>query len=136
MMRQKLGKAPESWRVHHARDPEAELLRLRGRLEAISRRIERQAMRRATRRRVASWAKVTAWMGICAVAVYIALAQLSPWPPLVTLKHLASSPSCAAVRAMGLAPAIKGQPGYWPSHDADHDDKSCEPVPQWRLLGS
>ena len=75
-------------------------------------------------------------MGVGGVAVYFALAQLSPWPPLVTLKHLASSPNCAAARAMGLAPAIKGQPGYWPSHDADDDGKSCEPLPQWRLLGS
>ncbi|RUX00540.1 excalibur calcium-binding domain-containing protein [Mesorhizobium sp. M8A.F.Ca.ET.202.01.1.1] len=47
--------------------------------------------------------------------------------PLSALRHLAAFPNCAAARAVGLAPARKGQPGYWPTHDADKDGIACEP---------
>ncbi|WP_353646322.1 excalibur calcium-binding domain-containing protein [Mesorhizobium sp. WSM2239] len=30
-------------------------------------------------------------------------------------------------RAVGVAPARRGQPSYWPSHDADWDGVTCEP---------
>lgn len=52
---------------------------------------------------------------------------LSPWPPLTTLKHIASAPNCDAARAVGLAPAFIGQPGYWQRHDRDKDGFACEP---------
>ena len=64
---------------------------------------------------------------IGAGAVSFGLLNLSPWPPLLTLKHLAALPNCNAARAVGLAPANRGQPGYWPSHDRDGDGKACEP---------
>lgn len=52
---------------------------------------------------------------------------LSPWPVTTTLKHWSAAPNCAAARAAGLAPARRGQPGYYLSHDADGDGVACEP---------
>ncbi|WP_306262729.1 excalibur calcium-binding domain-containing protein [Pararhizobium sp. IMCC21322] len=51
---------------------------------------------------------------------------LSPWPPLTTIKHIASAPNCDAARAVGLAPSFIGQPGYWGPHDRDEDGIACE----------
>ena len=48
----------------------------------------------------------------------------SPW---AALRHLAAFQNCSAARAVGLAPAHRGEPGYWPTHDADHDGIACEP---------
>ncbi|RWB20763.1 MAG: excalibur calcium-binding domain-containing protein [Mesorhizobium sp.] len=48
----------------------------------------------------------------------------SPWS---ALRHVAAFPNCATARLVGLAPARAGQPGYWPTHDADHDGIACEP---------
>jgi hypothetical protein len=45
------------------------------------------------------------------------------------LRHVAAAPNCTAARAMGLAPAWRGQPGYYPQHDADRDGIACEPWP-------
>jgi hypothetical protein len=45
-------------------------------------------------------------------------------------KHYAAYPNCAAARAVGLAPAYRGQPGYWPQHDRDNDGIACEPYPR------
>jgi Excalibur calcium-binding domain len=116
---------PEPWRVHHGRDPEAELLRLKRRFEAISRPLERGTVRR----RMARLAGATALIAVGAMVLYFAFTQFSPWSAMLMLRHIASSPNCDAARAVGLAPAIRGQPGYWPSHDADQDGKACEP---WR----
>ncbi|MED5548073.1 MAG: excalibur calcium-binding domain-containing protein [Pseudomonadota bacterium] len=55
------------------------------------------------------------------------MAHFSPWPIATTMRHLASAPNCDAARATGLAPARQGEPGYWPSHDADGDGIACEP---------
>ncbi|NJO33008.1 MAG: excalibur calcium-binding domain-containing protein [Rhodospirillales bacterium] len=56
----------------------------------------------------------------------------SPIGALDTLKHIASLPNCNAARAVGLAPARRGQPGYWPWHDRNHDGIACEPWPRYR----
>ncbi|UVF22038.1 excalibur calcium-binding domain-containing protein [Microvirga terrae] len=45
-------------------------------------------------------------------------------------KHIAAVPNCSAARLVGLAPAYKGQPGYWPWHDRDGDNWACEPYPR------
>jgi endonuclease YncB( thermonuclease family) len=52
----------------------------------------------------------------------------SPWSLVQTLKHFAAFPSCRAAEAIGLAPALRGQPGYWPKHDADNNGVACEPA--------
>ena len=45
---------------------------------------------------------------------------------LRAMKHLTAFPNCGATRAVGLAPAVKGQPGYWRRHDRDRDGVACE----------
>jgi len=45
---------------------------------------------------------------------------------MTTIRHIASVLNCDAVREYGLAPARKGQPGYWPMHDADNDGIACD----------
>jgi hypothetical protein len=62
-----------------------------------------------------------------AALLYPAVQNLSRWPLTVALRHVAAAPSCAAARAMGLAPAWRGQPGYYPQHDADRNGIACEP---------
>jgi Excalibur calcium-binding domain len=113
---------PSGWTVHRNREAER-------RLEAIvaaSKRAER--MRRWRQR----------WLGPMGVVALIGSAvafgfSLSPWPVVVTLKHLAAFPNCNAARGVGLAPARRGQPGYYHRHDADHDGIACEPWPRVRL---
>ena len=60
-------------------------------------------------------------------ALYLGLINLSPWPPLLTLRHFAAVFNCSAARAVGLAPAYRGQPGYWRTNDRDGDGEACEP---------
>jgi hypothetical protein len=93
-------------------------------VEAISRRYER-----AVKLRLRRSAMAPALTAISAVAFSWGLMSLSPWPSATTLKHIASFPNCDAARAVGLAPAIEGQPGCWPRHDAAKDGRSCEPWP-------
>ena len=47
-------------------------------------------------------------------------------------RHLLAAPNCSVARLVGLAPARRGEPGYWDDHDADHDGVACEPIPTWR----
>lgn len=54
----------------------------------------------------------------------------SPLPPATALRHFVAAPNCAAARAMGLAPARKGQPGYYVRHDRDNDGIACERFPR------
>lgn len=53
----------------------------------------------------------------------------SPWPVGATLKHWAAAPNCTAAWTVGLPRAHKGQPGYYPRHDADGDGIACEVMP-------
>ena len=75
-------------------------------------------------------------IGIAIIAVigiaglYYALTASSPWPPILTLRHIAAAPSCDAARAVGLAPAMQGEPGYYSKHDRDKDGIACEPWPR------
>ena len=60
--------------------------------------------------------------------VFLALV-LSPFPPLQSIRHVASAPGCTASRAMGLAPADAGSAGYWRWNDQDGDGVACEALP-------
>jgi hypothetical protein len=51
----------------------------------------------------------------------------SGWTIADMANHLAAARNCDAARAVGLAPARRGRPGYWPNHDADKDGIACEP---------
>jgi hypothetical protein len=62
----------------------------------------------------------------------LALASWKPWPLFVTLKHLVAARNCDAARSVGLAPARRGEPGYWAKNDADSDGIACEPWPRRR----
>lgn len=104
-------------------DRDAHAAALRARFRKVSQQIEAPARRQ---RFGLAMARVMLAAG-AGVAAYLALVLLSPWPPLATLGHLASAPGCHWARAVGLAPAIRGNPGYWSSHDGDRDGIACEP---------
>jgi hypothetical protein len=82
------------------------------------------------RRRLFKYARIAVVTMACIGAVYYALFEWKPWPPLVTLRHILAAPNCDAARLMDLAPSNRGQPGYWDKHDADNDGQACEPWPR------
>lgn len=119
------------------RNPDLEAQRLRERFAAVSRRAERQdddwftavSGRGAQRRRVLKWVRY----GVAAGAVLLGVCVIfsaSPWPPLTTARHFAAFPDCDSARYIGLAPARRGEPGYWPHLDRDKDGVACEPWPR------
>lgn len=112
-------------RGHGERDPEAELKTLRRRFEAVSRRLDHPARIRRWLRRAVVGAAVIG--GVSAV-VFALMKDLRTDSPLVVLRHLAAFPNCDAARAVELAPARAGRPGYWARNDRDGDGISCEPV--------
>ena len=68
-------------------------------------------------------------MALIAFAGFAVLVLTSPWPVGLTLRHLAAAPSCSLARAVGLAPARHGEPGYWTYQDPDLDGWSCATLP-------
>lgn len=77
------------------------------------------------RRRFPKTLIVVALLGIG----YALLVTLSPWSPGVTVMHILAAPNCGVADSLGLAPAEKGQPGYWRKHDHDGNGIACEPWP-------
>jgi hypothetical protein len=111
-------------------DLEQRLRRLRRRFARVTRPLERADRIRRCRRAATRVAPPLAVVALIAGAGLAAPVWTSPWPPGLTLRHLASGPNCPMARAVGLAPARRGQPGYWPGHDAARDGWSCEPIPR------
>ena len=76
--------------------------------------------------------RVSKWPAVTAIATFAiaAIFSLSPFSAIETVKHIAASPNCDAARMVGLAPARRGQPGYWLRHDRDRDGIACEPWPR------
>ena len=106
---------------------EAALRRLRGRFAKVSRGIDRR--QRVRRQAWVAWLPAALVSG--ALTGYALTAPSSSgWGLFTTLRHLAAQPNCAAARAVGLAPARPGEPGYWPQHDRDGDGIACEPWPR------
>lgn len=68
-----------------------------------------------------------ALIGFAFGAIGVGIFAFSPFSPMMTVWHIAASPNCAAARAVGLAPARRGEPGYFATHDADNDGRACEP---------
>lgn len=66
-------------------------------------------------------AAVAAILGLGALKLYS-----SPWDVETTIRHIAAAPNCSAARAVGLAPSLRGAPGYYSSHDRDRDGIACE----------
>jgi Excalibur calcium-binding domain len=106
--------------------PEERFRDLQRRFRAVSARLDRAVKLRRWYR----LGKVATLAALVAFALCWVLLSLSPWPPMMTLRHIASFPNCSAARAVGLAPARKGQPGYWTWHDEDEDGIACEPLPR------
>ncbi|WP_346656818.1 excalibur calcium-binding domain-containing protein [Bradyrhizobium sp. NBAIM03] len=104
--------------------PERRLRNLQRRFRAVSARRDRTTKLR--------WA-MAALIAIAAILVaYPAIWLLvsSSWPIMTTLRHIASAPNCEFARLVGLAPARRGEPGYWKHHDRDEDGIACEPWPR------
>lgn len=102
------------------RDPEQELQSIQRRFRAVTARHDRKAWRLRLAKRIL--------IGIGIVALLLsALWSISPWPLMVTLRHLGAAPNCSAARFFDLAPARRGKPGYYQRHDADADGIACEP---------
>lgn len=103
---------------------------LRGRFRAISQRYFKQWKRWGdevvSRRDLARYAAYFVCLSIGSFAIFTAFAN-SPWPMMTTLKHFAAARNCDAARAVGLAPAYRGEPGYYARHDRDRDGIACEP---------
>ncbi len=121
---------PNGWHIFQGkpdRDPEQELAKLKRGFGAISRRFNRaialRRMRRKTKRAAVALLLIALALGV----PYTLIKVFSPWPVMTTLRHLGAAPNCASARAVGLAPARRGEPGYWPGNDADHDGWACEP---------
>jgi hypothetical protein len=110
-------------------EPDPEML-------ALQRSLQVAEGRRRRARRFRSTLVAIAFVGLAALGIfdiYLLLLNFSPWPPLTTIMHIAAYPNCDATRAVGLAPARRGQPGYWPHNDADNDGIACEPLNGQRL---
>ena len=116
---------PEPPDGRRRRNPEVAL----GLLNRRFRRVSRRSERRARSLRVVRGALKPTVIVLGLALVFAVGLSFSPWPPLLTLRHIAAAPNCAAARAVGLAPAYRGEPGYYPSHDRDDDGVACEPWP-------
>lgn len=104
--------------------------RLRDRFKAVSRRIDRGLRLRRLQARLG---KRAIWIWACLGILggsYIGLATASPWPMGLTVRHLLAAGNCNMARAVDLAPAYRGAPGYWERNDADDDGIACEPWPR------
>jgi hypothetical protein len=127
-------KVPSPWGVHHGRNPETELRRIKNRFRKISNRYFRKLKLRrsypfAALVMLAALGSFALVWGLMTWKPWTALSS-SPWTAAIHAKHMAAYPSCAAARSVGLAPAYQGQPGYWPQHDRDNDGITCEPYPR------
>lgn len=105
------------------RDPEVEARELKRRFQAVTSRRERVDRRRRMVRRLA---RITPVLLVTAGLVVGGFMN-SPWPPGMTIRHLAAFPGCAMARWVQLAPARTGDPGYHPRLDRDRDGIACEP---------
>ena len=113
-------------------DREAEALDIKGRFSKITRRYER-AMGRRRHRSIAVRYAFRALVGSAiGASIYLAIWSMSPWPVDLTIKHVVAGINCKSARTVGLAPAIRGNPGYWSKNDADNDGIACEPWPRGR----
>lgn len=114
------------FRARPRRDPERELRNIRRRFRKIRDRADRKEKARRLFRKIS----LPAMGVVAALMLYLGVASSNGWAPVVALKHLAAFPNCDAAHIVGLAPANKGDPGYWPSHDRDKDGIACEPWPR------
>lgn len=111
-----------SAKKNQAREPEAELKILQDRFKALHLRHERTDRVRHVIRQL----KKSVLTALLILASALAIKIVSPWPFLVTLKHIAAFPNCEAARLVNLAPSERGAAGYYSRHDGDDDGVACE----------
>jgi len=111
-------------------DPEQRLRNLQRRFRAVSARHDRAIKLRQVIR------AATVVVAFAAAFALVWGLGSSPWPVTTTLRHIASAPNCDFARLVGLAPARRGEPGYWKRHDRDGDGVACEPWPPRRGAAS
>jgi hypothetical protein len=121
-------------RVLEGPGSEARLDRLHARFEKLNakQKVGRKPVDR-TRLGIAAW--LTAWATCVGISAAILFSYSGAGSLNERLTHLAVYPNCDAARLLGQAPAVKGEPGYWPQHDADSDGIACEPIPAWKMAG-
>jgi hypothetical protein len=63
-----------------------------------------------------------------AIAAWLAMIWVifTPWQFETAARHLAAALGCDAARSVGLAPAKRGQPGYWTWLDRKGDGVACK----------
>src|SRR5688572_20930011 len=90
--------------------------RWRDRLEKVGRTSRRgkwrETGRRLLRGQLRLWHAVVLAFALAATLI-ATQSILSGWRLTDTLRHLAASPSCHSARLVGLAPSIRGNPGYF-----------------------
>ncbi|RUM95330.1 excalibur calcium-binding domain-containing protein [Pseudaminobacter arsenicus] len=107
-------------------DRETHLRKINRRFAGVSRRVDRRRERRWYLRNWKLIAAVLAFAGICGWSI----AETDVRSVSGGVRHVLAAPNCSMTRLVGLAPALRGQPGYWRSNDADHDGIACEPWPR------
>ena len=63
-------------------------------------------------------------------------AYQSPWDTETDLRHLAATVHCKAAVLVGLAPAVRGAPGYHIRNDRDGNGIACETQTPALVLGT
>ena len=91
---------------------------LRQRLGATSKRLSTQS-------EISDRLKLISMIVLIGLCLYLGLTQFSPWNLPTTLRHLAAGGGCDIARTVHLAPARRGEPGYWPYLDPNHKGIAC-----------
>ena len=83
---------------------------------------------RALRQRLRQWG-VPVFLGVTLGVGIVAFIDLSDkfGSDELAARHLLAVRNCDAARAAGLAPAHRGDAGYYQHHDRDNDGIACEP---------
>jgi len=120
--------------IRHRETAEARLQRLNNGFRTVSRQLDRsspkQWLSRITGRQLGVFGLMASLVAIGAVTFHSEFTTHN-WSIATTVKHIAAAPNCTAARLVGLAPARRGQPGYYFRHDRDQDGIACEPWPRY-----
>ena len=116
--------------IRHRETAEVRLERLNKGFRAVSQDIDRSSPKRGLRHSTAGQiglsVLIASVVAIGSLVMFTGLVDRD-WSFTTKLKHIAAAPNCSAARAVGLAPARRGKPGYYFRHDRDQDGIACEP---------
>jgi len=82
------------------------------------------------RRALLRWLAPIAIVAAAGSARFYAKLEASGWRAGELIAHIAAYNNCDAARAAGVAPARRGEPGYYARHDRDNDGIACEVWPR------